>query len=297
MGTPDRFFKPARWLDLLTVALSLLWLMPLVFTVLVSFRPESISVSQPNLFVACSERALATTSAQQAFIFGNCVLTGENYTLAWAVSPWGRHYLNTVIFTLGTLAVQVFTITMAGYAFARMTFLGRDVLLFAVLIQLMIPTGVLIVQNFSTIRQLGLFDTYLALMMPYWGSAFGTLLIRQAFREVPLELEEAARLDGANLFQLLFRVYVPLTIPTYVAFALVSISAHWNEFLWPFIVTRSDDVRPLTVGLNKLLKTTEVGAQYGQLMAGTLFVILPLVILFMLFQRRFIESFMNSGLK
>ena len=92
-------------------------------------------------------------------------------------------------------------------------------------------------------------------------------------------------------------VYIPLSVPTYVAFALVSVSSHWNEFLWPFIITRSDAVRPLTVALNKLLKTTEVGALYGQLMAGTILVIAPLVILFMLFQRRFIESFASSGIK
>ncbi|MEP6988532.1 MAG: carbohydrate ABC transporter permease, partial [Chloroflexota bacterium] len=193
--------------------------------------------------------------------------------------------------------VQVVTITMAGYAFARMKFAGRDILLFLILLQLMIPTGVLIVQNFVIVRNLGLFDTQVALMLPYWGSAFGTLLMRQAFREVPYELEEAARIDGANWLQIMRNIYIPLSIPTYVAFSLVSISSHWNEFLWPFIVTRSDAVRPLTVALNKLLKTTEVGALYGQLMAGTVLVIAPLVILFILFQRRFIESFASSGIK
>jgi sn-glycerol 3-phosphate transport system permease protein len=230
-------------------------------------------------------------------IFFGSSFTLENYGLAWAVAPWPQHYLNSLIFVFGTLAVQLVTITMAGYAFARLRFWGRDVLLFIILLQLMIPTGVLIVQNFATIRALGLFDTHLALMLPYWGSAFGTLLLRQAFREVPLELEEAARIDGANWPQVMRYVYVPLSVPTYVAFALVSISSHWNEFLWPFIITRSESVRPLTVGLNKLYQTSDVGALYGQLMAGTLLVIAPLVILFLLFQRRFIESFATSGIK
>jgi sn-glycerol 3-phosphate transport system permease protein len=121
--------------------------------------------------------------------------------------------------------------------------------------------------------------------------------MRQTFREIPYELEEAARIDGASLWQVLRHVYIPLSIPAYIAFALVSISSHWNEFLWPFIVTRSESVRPLTVGLNKLVATTDVGALYNQLMAGTLLVIAPLVILFMFFQRRFIESFARSGLK
>jgi sn-glycerol 3-phosphate transport system permease protein len=178
-----------------------------------------------------------------------------------------------------------------------MKFFGRDVLLFIILLQIMIPTGVLLVQNFATIRELGLYDTRWALMLPYWGSAFGTLLLRQTFREVPPELEEAARIDGASWLQVMRNVYIPLSIPAYVAFALVSISSHWNEFLWPFIITRTEEVRPLTVGLNKLYQTSEIGALYGQLMAGTLLVIAPLVLLFIVFQRRFIESFARSGLK
>jgi sn-glycerol 3-phosphate transport system permease protein len=264
--------------DITMVAISVIWLVPLVFTVLVSFRPEQDPITAGNIF------------------FGSRI-TLENYQATWAVAPWSQHYINSLIFVFGTLIVQVVTVTMAAYAFARMKFFGRDALLLIILVQLMIPTGVLIVQNFATVRYFNLVDTHWALMVPYWGSAFGTLLLRQAFREIPYELEEAARIDGASWLALMRYVYVPLSAPTYIAFALVSISGHWNEFLWPFIVTRSEEVRPLTVGLNKLLKTTEVGALYGQLMAGTLIVIAPLVILFLLFQRRFIESFASSGIK
>jgi sn-glycerol 3-phosphate transport system permease protein len=264
--------------DVFTMTLSLIWLLPLVFSILMSFRPRRDPITQGNIF------------------FGS-EITLANFEAAWAVAPWEWHFLTSVIFVVGVLVVQFFTITMAGYAFARMRFFGQKLLLFAVLLQLMIPTGVLLVQNLATIRALGVFDTRWALMMPYWGSAFGVLLMRQAFRSVPYELEEAARIDGANLFHLLKNVYVPLSIPSYVAFSLVSISSHWNEFLWPFIVTRTEEVRPLTVGLNKLYLTTEVGALYGQLMAGTVIVIAPLVVLFLLFQRRFIESFASSGIK
>ena len=264
--------------DVSIVLISLLWLAPLVFTVLVSFRPEQDPITNGN-------------------IFWGSRITLENYEGTWAVAPWTRHYINSLIFVFGTLVVQLVTVTMAAYAFARMRFFGRDLLLFIILIQLMIPTGVLIIQNFATVRNLNLVNTHWALMVPYWGSAFGTLLLRQAFREVPYELEEAARIDGANWLQLMRNVYIPLTVPSYIAFALVSISSHWNEFLWPFIVARAEQVAPLTVGLNKLLKTSEVGALYGQLMAGTLIVIAPLVILFHLFQRRFIESFASSGIK
>ncbi len=268
----------SRIVTIVTIVIALIWLIPLIFSILMSFRPQAEPVTVGNIF------------------FGSSI-TPENYEAAWLVAPWGWHYATSIIFAVGVLVVQAATVTMAGYAFARLKFFGRDVLLFVILLQLMIPTGVLLVQNFATIRSIGAFDTRWALMMPYWGSAFGVLLMRQAFREVPYELEEAARIDGANWVQIVRNVYVPLTIPTYVAFALVSVSSHWNEFLWPFIVTRTEEVRPLTVGLNKLFGTTEVGALYGQLMAGTLLVIAPLVLLFLVFQRRFIESFARSGLK
>ena len=263
---------------LLVIILSVSWLAPIFFTVLMSFRPENEAISQGNIF------------------FGTR-LTLENYLNAWAVAPWGWHYANSLIFVLGVLVVQLVTTTLAGYSFARLEFRGKNILLALVLSQLLIPTVALIVQNFSTIQKMGIFDTHIAMMIPYWGSAFGTFLLRQAFRDVPYELDEAAKLDGAKWWQLLRYVYVPLTIPTYVAFSLVSISAHWNEFLWPFIITRSEEVRPLTVGLNKLLKTTEFGALYSQLMAGTVMVILPLILLFLVFQKQFIESFAHSGIK
>ncbi|MBL8165541.1 MAG: carbohydrate ABC transporter permease [Anaerolineae bacterium] len=281
MARGDEGASRRRWAllaDMLTVGLALIWLLPLVFSLLMSVRPAGEPISTGSIF------------------FGS-TLTLTNYGRALAVAPWGWHYITTLIFVIGTLAVQVFTVTLAGYAFARMRFAGRQVLLILVLLQLMIPPGVLLVQNFATIRELGLYDTRWALMLPYWSSAFGTLLLRQAFREVPYELEEAARIDGAGLGRILFRIYVPLCIPSYIAFALISISSHWNELLWPLVVTRSEEVRPLTVGLNKLFNTSDTGADYSLLMAGTLLVIAPLVVLFMAFQRRFIESFASSGLK
>jgi sn-glycerol 3-phosphate transport system permease protein len=294
--------RRTRWsvaADVTTIVIALLWLVPLFFSILVSFRPQAEPVTQGNVF------------------FGSTI-TFANYAAAWEVAPWGWHFFTSVVFVVGVQVVQIFIVTMAGYAFARMKFPGKTLLFYLIMLQLMIPTGVLLVQQLTLIRSLpfpagmtfenglfgliewrqqGWFDTRWALMAPYWGSAFGMLLLRQTFRGVPYELEEAARIDGANLFQIITSVYMPLSIPAYIAFALVSISSHWNEFLWPFIVTRTPEVRPLTVGLNRLFQTTEVGALYGQLMAGTIIVIFPLVILFLLFQRRFIESFASSGIK
>lgn len=274
--------KRNRWsvaADLTTVFLSVVWITPLVFAILMAFRPQADAITEGNIF------------------FGSQI-TLENFDTAWNTAPWEWHFITSVTLVVGVLVVQLITITMAGYAFARLKFFGRNILLFLILLQLMIPTGVLLVQNVQTVRDLGVFNTRWALMMPYWGSAFGILLMRQTFREIPPDLEEAARIDGANILQILRRVYVPLSIPTYVAFALVSISARWNELLWPLVVTRNpEEGRPLTVGLNQLYSATEAGAQWGNLMSGTLLVIAPLVILFLFFQRRFIESFASSGLK
>lgn len=267
-----------RCADALKLALAIVFLAPLFFTILVSFRPEAEPVTNGNIFVGSE-------------------ITADNYQRALAIAPWSLHYLNSFVFVAGTLLVQLITVTTAAYAFARMRFIGRNILLLIILLQLMIPSGVLLAQNFRTINTLGLFDTRIALMIPYWGSAFGVLLLRQTFREIPIELEEAARIDGANLAQVIRHVYVTNSVPAYLAFALVSVSSHWNEFLWPFIITRSEEIRPLTVGLNKLIKTTDQGAFYGQLMAGTLLVIAPLVILFLLFQRQFVESFARSGIR
>ena len=289
----------SRLATTLTIMLALFWLAPLIFSLLMSFRPEAEPVSRGNIFFACgiNDRTRANLPPDVTLHVGGCAVTLANYQEALLVAPWEWHYFTSIVFVAGVLVVQLATVTMAGYAFARLKFFGRNMLLVLILLQLMIPTGVLLVQNFSTIVSLNLLDTRWALMVPYWGSAFGVLLLRQTFREVPLELEEAARIDGANWVQIMRRVYVPLSIPAYISFALVSISTHWNEFLWPFIVTRTEQVRPLTVGLNKLYSTTEVGAQYSLLMAGTMLVIAPLVLLFLLFQRRFLESFASSGIK
>lgn len=271
-----------RWLNrigtLLLLLLALFWLIPLIWTVLVAFRPENEPIVTGNIF------------------FGTRI-TAENFQNVFAVAQWGPMYVTTIIFVLGVLAIQLITTTLAGYAFARMEFFGKQVLFGLILVQLMIPAAVLLVPNFATVRTFGLIDTKWALMMPYLASAFGTFLMRQTFRQVPIDFEDAARIDGCGWFGVLRHVYLPPSIPALVAFSLVSISSRWNEFLWPLMVTQSEANRPLTVGLSRVLRTSEVGALYGQIMSGVLIVIVPLMVLFLVFQRQFINSFLRSGLK
>ena len=165
-----------------------------------------------------------------------------------------------------------------------------------VLVQLMIAPEILIVENYSTLAKLGFIDTITGIGLPYMASAFGIFLLRQAFKSTPKELEEAARLEGCGLFGILWRVYVPLARPTYLAYGLVSISHHWNNFLWPLVVSNSVETRPLTVGLG-IFGAPESGVDWSIVSAATWLSVAPLLIAFLLFQRQFIQSFMHSGIK
>ncbi len=262
----------------LTAALALAWLIPLVWTVATSVRPEKVPVGSGSMWWGGSA-------------------TLANFGRAWNVAPFGTFYMNTIIIVVGILCVQLVLITLGGYVFARMNFWGKDLLFILFLLQLMVPAEALIVPNFTTIRWLGLVDTRTAIMLPYVASAFGTFLLRQTFKQVPKDLEEASVIDGCNPLQTLWHVFIPVARPTLVAFGLVSVSYHWNNFFWPLIITNSNKVRPLTVGLAMLTKSSESGADWSVITAGTMIVVSPLLVAFFLFQKQFINSFMRSGLK
>jgi sn-glycerol 3-phosphate transport system permease protein len=186
--------------------------------------------------------------------------------------------------------------TLAAYAFARFKFRGSGIAFALVLLQLMIMPDVLIVENYRMIGKLGLLDTIPAIALPYLASAFGIFLLRQTFKSVPQELVEAARVEGAGPLQILWKVYVPLARPTYVAFGLVSVSYHWNNFLWPLIVTNSVEARPLTVGL-AVFGAPETGVDWSIITAATVMTMGPLLFAFLLFQRQFVQSFMRAGIR
>lgn len=269
------------WPDRLGLAVMVLvavtWLLPLLWSIAVALRPPEVSVATGSPWWGGG-------------------LSLANFGEAWVRIPFGHYYANTIAIVFGILAIQLVTVSLAGFAFARFRFPGRDAVFILLLLQILIPTNVLIVPNYATIRQLGLFDTKLAVMLPFFASAFGTFLLRQTFLQVPRELDDASVLDGARWWQTLWHVYLPNARPALTAFAVVSVSFHWNDFLWPLIVTNSDSSRPLTVGLNTLTQMGESGAQWALVMAGTLLVVSPLLALFLIFQRQFISSFPHSGL-
>lgn len=247
----------------------------------------------PLLFAAWA----AFHTPEGAFSFRlNSPLTLENFRVAWEGAPWPRYFLNTVLLVTVILIGQLTLCTLAGYAFARFTFPGRDVVFILVLLQLFVLPEVLIVENYAMVSRLGLFDTVFGIGVPYMASAFGIFLLRQAFKGVPQELEEAARVEGCGWFGVLWRVYVPAARPTYLAYALVSVATHWNNFLWPLVVTNSTSTRPLTVGLS-LFGAPESGVNIGVISAATLMVIAPLLIGFLIFQRQFIQAFLRAGIR
>ena len=219
-----------------------------------------------------------------------------NYAEVFARAPFGMFLANTVIVVTGILAVQLVTVTLAAYVFARRRFRGANVLFLLFLIQMMIPIHATFLPNFLTLRNLDLLNTRVAMMLPFFASGYGTFLLRQAFKQVPRDLEDAAVIDGCGGLRFLWHVLIPLAKPTLVAFALISLVSHWNDYLWPLIVTDTPDVRTLTIGLGMFVQQ-ESGADWTLLMAATAFVTAPLMGIFLVFQRKFIESFMFSGLK
>jgi sn-glycerol 3-phosphate transport system permease protein len=265
------------WRGLETIAawvLGLLWVLPLAYAFWTAFHPAEFST-----------RFVLTAP-----------LTLDNFERAWAAAPFARYFLNTVLLVTMVLIGQLVLVTLAAYAFARFEFPGRNVLFALVLVQLMVMPDVLIVENYRTMTFLGLKDTILAIGLPYMASAFGIFLLRQTFKTVPRELDEAARVEGCTPLQVLWKVYVPLARPTYLAYALVSVSYHWNNFLWPLIITNSVEARPVTVGL-QVFSATDQGLDWSIITAATLLTTAPLLVAFLLFQRQFVQSFMRAGIR
>ena len=274
--------KKRTWGETLPIVVlavfGLIWMVPLFWTLLAAFVPTTELLNGSPLVWLQSLHLGA-------------------FAEAWDVAPFPRFYLNTVIWVFGLLALQLVTVSLAGFALARLDFRGKDQVFFLFLTQLMVPATVLILPNYQTLVSLGWLDTYQGMMAPYIASAFGTFLMRQAFKQVPKELEEAARSDGASWLQVLWHVFLPVTRAPLLAFSIVSITYHWNEFLWPLLITSSVETRPLTVGLALLVQSSEIGAQWDLLSAGTLIVAVPILILIALVQKQFTNSFLSSGIK
>ena len=220
-----------------------------------------------------------------------------NYRAAFEEAPLLRYLLNGVIVTLSIFAIQVLIALPCAYALAKLKFWGRDVVFGLVIFCLLIPVHAIALPLYLMLAKLGLTNTFAALVIPWTISVFGIFLMRQFFKTVPDDLINAARMDGMSEFSIVWKVMLPSAIPALLAFAIFSVVAHWNDYYWPRIVITGDrDLMTPPLGL-RMFKSDMDGNEYGPMMAAATVIVAPLVVAFLLAQRRFIEGITLTGMK
>ncbi len=219
----------------------------------------------------------------------------NNYAAPFTDAPFLRYFFNSLLTGIAVTAATVFTALCAGYAFARLPFRGRGPLFVLVLATLMVPFELALIPNFVTISQLGWYDRYAALVVPWCANAFAIFLVRQAFLSLPRDYFDAAALDGCGHFRFLFTIGAPLVRPSLITVALFAFLGSYNALLWPLIVTASEDMRVVQVGL--MAYRGDAGVQVHQLMAASAVVIAPGVLLYFVAQRHLIAGALGAGIK
>ena len=221
----------------------------------------------------------------------------ENYAQVFETVPFARQILNSTIITWGTVLGQLITASLAGYAFARLEFKGRDLLFWVVLATMMIPIQATVIPVFILVRSLGLVDdTVWSLILPATPTALARFLLRQYYLTIPIELEESALIDGANQWQLFYRVYLPLVKPGLAVLAILSFNFHWNEFFRPLIFLQHENY-PITIGIFQLQGYMMTKAAFPSFLAGVVVSLVPVIIIFLFGQRYLIEGIMRGAIK
>jgi multiple sugar transport system permease protein len=224
-------------------------------------------------------------------------LTFESYTILAERVALGRTLFNSVFVAVATTVGQILVSAMAAFAFARMTWRGRDVVFLLYLATMMIPSIVLVLPQFILVRALGWMNSYAALIFPGLFSAFGTFLLRQSFRTLPKDFEEAAFVDGANYFTIFWRIILPLSKPALATLAIFSFMGSWNSYLWPLFVARQPQVVTLPVALATLQGGPSALTEWNIVMAGSVVAVLPILLVYLLAQRWFVSGVVSSGIK
>ena len=221
-------------------------------------------------------------------------LTLDNYFQTFRVIPFGRYIRNSGIVSVTVTVLQILISSLAAFAFGRLRFRGREVLFLLYLATLMIPLQVTLIPNFLIITDLGWYDTFAALIVPGLFSATSTFLLRQYFRGIPLDFDEAARMDGASSFRIWGQVILPLSGPVMAALAVFTFQGTWNDFLWPLVVTGSDNMRTIPVGLSYFVG--QYSTAWNLLMAGSVIALLPVLVIYLLAQKTFVQGITLTGL-
>lgn len=234
---------------------------------------------------------------ERAFLTGDFSprnFTLENYRKAFELVPFGRYYLNSLFVTLSVTAGRLLISSLAAFAFARLRFRGRETIFLLYLATLMIPFPVTLIPNFLIIRWLGWYDSYLALIVPGLFDVFSTFLLRQYYRGIPIDFDEAARIDGASSWRIWAQVVMPLSGPVLATLAIFGFQGVWNEFLWPLVVTTSEEMRTIPVGLAAFVG--QYSTAWGMLMAGSVTALLPVLAIYVAGQNWFVRGITLSGL-
>ena len=225
----------------------------------------------------------------------------ENYVQAWQEANFSQYFLNSVVNTVVTLGGELIFSIMAAYAFARMKFPGRDLIFAILLSSMMIPGMVTMIPNLLTVTWLGRvgpipwIDNWPALTIPFMGSVFSVFLLRQFFAQIPQELFDAARIDGAGHLRILFTIVLPLSMAPIMVIIVLSFISTWNALAWPLLVLNSPDWLPIAVGLLNFV--SDEGSNLNLVMAGAFITIVPILIMYFFTQKQFTESIARSGLK
>jgi multiple sugar transport system permease protein len=219
----------------------------------------------------------------------------ENYPNALDSAPFGRFFANSLVVTLASVAGNLVFCSLAGYAFARLRFFGRDVIFIVLLATLMVPFQVTLIPTFLIVQHLGLVNSLGALIAPNLVTPFGIFLLRQFFRTLPIDLEEAARIDGCSRLGVLFRVVLPLSMPALATLGIVTFLWTWNDFLWPLIAISSTDQSTVQLGLASFQGAHQT--RWTLLMAGNVVALAPMLLVFVLAQRWFVQSLAATGVK
>jgi multiple sugar transport system permease protein len=267
----------SRWIPLMILAImSGVVLAPIMWTISTSLRTGVDSFTVPPKW-------LPTDFAWQ------------NYRQVFETVPFARQIFNSTVITWGTVLGQLITAALAGYAFARLEFKGRDLLFWVVLATMMIPVQATVIPVFILIRSMGLFDTVWSLILPATPTAFGAFLLRQYYLSIPIELEESGLIDGASQWQLFYRIYLPLVRPGLAVLAILSFNFHWNEFFRPLIFLQHENY-PITIGIFQLQGYMMTGS-ISVVLAGVVVSLVPVIIIFLFGQRYLIEGIMRGAIK
>ena len=274
----ERTLRISAYVVLIIGALSMI--MPFLWMVTTSLKTLNAIFVQPKNWIQ---------------MFVPTMLVWQNYVDAWTKVPFGQFYLNSIIVGLAVTVGQVFTSSLAAYAFARLTFPGRDKLFFAYLATMMIPGSVTMIPVYVLMRVFGWVDTYQALIIPAIFSAYGTFMLRQFFMTLPKDLEDAAKIDGCGFFRIYMTIILPLSKPALATLTVFTFMGNWGSFMWPLLVTNTMTMRTLPIGLESF--KTQYSTDWHLLMAGSVMVMLPIVIIFIFTQRYFVESIKLTGVK